>query len=466
LIVKYFYLLLIFVFVYLEQLEDEPILHTTTYNSKENIITNTNVITSKFKYQKINNYKNVNKFLSTKLDNRNFTENQSKIKQNNLLAITKNTSKVNAKTNSLHLTPVKSKTDITKKSNEIENNIQITEKYNLEIDEILKNSHIKNCNVILNENFHKTSGVSQTLLSIDKYMTNVQDYLTSSKYVINKEDVSNLSSSQTNIPANNQVKNVHVNRKFQNKFISKNVLNSNIKSASNSLVSIKKPIILNKKKKLSGKLNESPNLIKIGNTKLIRQSLFRNKWKINNKVNEAKNNMIERKPLSALQCPTSKILIKSYNKTKWTKVTNPTPAPTALKPKLSNFSNSSRLKWTRPNISLVNNVNNGYSVVPKSDKLILFGKNKMIRQSLISSAQSNAKKYLLKHLSHRFALMRKLQKKNNVPKVKNLTMSNEYIKSNLLLKKPVNKPIEMKMNGKKSYSMYSYINPKLRFVYF
>lgn len=435
-------------------------MHNTSYNTKENI-TNKNVIKSKFKYQKINNYNKDTDLISTKIDNRNSTKNQSKIKQNNLLIINKNTSKVNTKINSLHLTPVKCKTDVIKKKNEIVNN-KITENYNLEINDILKNSHITNNKILLNDNFQKASNVSQTLLNVDKYMINVQDYLTSSKYVINKEVVNNLSASQTNNLTNNEAKNVHVNRKFQNQLISKNVLNSNLKSTSNSLVSIKKSTSINKKKKLFGKSNELPNLVKIGNTKLIRQSLFRNKWKISNKQSEAKNNIIERKPLSALQCPSSNTLI-TYNKTKWIKVVNPTPAQSAVKPKLSNSSNTNNLKWTRPNILLVNNVNNSYPQKPKFDKLILFGKNKMIRQSLISPIQSNTKKYLLKHLSHRFALMRKLQQKNNGPKVKALTPNIEYDKSNLLLKKHINKHIEIKKNGKK---LYSYVNPKLRFVYF
>lgn len=445
--------------IYSEQLEDDaPSLNKTMYNTKENVINNKNVITSKFKYRKINNSNNVNKFLLKKIDNCNFTESQSKIKQN--------ISKVDAKINSLHLAPVESKTDIIKQSNELMNNIKNTENYNSEINEILKNSHIENCKVLLNENSDTISGVSQTLLSIDKYITNVEDYLTSSKYVVNKEDLNNSSVSQTNILTSSQAKNVHVNRKFQNQLMSKNVLSSDLKSASKSLVSIKKSTNTNKKNRFSEKLSASPNLVKIGNTKLIRQSIFRNKWKINNKPNEAENNIIERKPLSDLQCPAPNTLLRSYDKTKWTKNTNLTHAHSALKPKLSNSSNINKLKWTRPNILLVNHMNNNHPLVPKSDKLILFGKNKIIRQSLINSVQSNTKKYLLKHLAHRFALIRKLQQKNNVPKVKNLTTSKEYIKSNLLLKKSVNKSIEIKRNEKKSYSTYSYVNPKLRFVYF
>lgn len=366
------------------------------------------------------------------------------------------------KTNSLNLISVKSKTDTNKKKTEIVNNINKLEKYNLEINDIVKNSHVKNCNE-LNESFYKTSDVSQTLLNIDKYMINVQDYLIASKYVVNKEDVNTLST----YPTNNRAKNVHVNRNFKTQ-LSKNVLNSNLKNVSDSLVSIKKTTSTSKKKRLSGKLIESPNLIKIGNTKLIRQSLFRNKWKINNKLSGIENNEIMRKPLTALQCPTSNTLITSYNKTKWTnKVSNPTSALVTLKPKSPNSSNTNKLKWTRPNILLVNNVHsNSCSVLPKSDKLILFGKNKIIRQSLISSTQSKNKNYLLKHLSHRFALIRKLQQKNSVHKVKNITSSNEQVKNNLLLKRTVTKPIGIKRNGKTLYSMYSYVNPILRLVNF
>lgn len=372
------------------------------------------------------------------------------IKRNNLC------SKVHINSNSLQLTP-----NISKKNPEIVNNCQNTKKYNLEINEILKNSHVKNCSELLDESYYETSDVSQTLINVDKYMINIQDYLTSSKYVVNKEEVSSLSTNQTN-----HAKNVHVNRKFQNQFISNSLLNSNSKNTSNSKSTTtlckKKPI-----KRLSGKCIESPNLIKIGNTKLIRQSLFRNKWKINNKLNCVENIKVERKPLSTLQCPTSNSLINntSYNKTKWTKVNNQT---SALKSKSTNSNNTNKLKWTRPSILLINNVNNNNNrLVPKSDKLILFGKNKIIRQSLISSVQSKTKNYLLKHLSHRFALMRKLQQKNNVPKVKHLTIENEQLKKNaLILKKIENKPTEIKRNGKRSYSMYSYINPTLRFVSF
>lgn len=443
------------IFICLEQLEDdEPKLRQTMNNTKENDITNKNVISSsKFKYRKINN-RNINKFLSTKIDNRNFTNNQSKIKQNSVFIKPNNSSsKVHIKSNSLQLTP-----NISKQIPEVVNNCQSTKKYNLEINDILKNSHVKNYSVLLNESYFETSDVSQTLLNVDKYMINIQDYLTSSKYVVNKEKVSSLSTNQTNNPT----KNVHVNRKFQNQFISNSLLNSNPKCASNSKstsISCKKKSI----KRLSGKLIESPNLIKIGNTKLIRQSLFRNKWKINNKLNSYENSKIERKPLSTLQCPTSNSLVASHNKTKWTKVNNQT---TVLKSKCTNSNNTNKLKWTRPNILLINNVNNKNNhLVPKSDKLILFGKNKIIRQSLISSVQSKTKNYLLKHLSHRFALIRKLQQKNSVPKVKHIIISNEQVKKNsLLLKKTENKSTEIKRSGKRSYSMYSYINPSLRYV--
>lgn len=453
------YLVIYFLFFFIiEQLEDdEPKFLETPHNTKENIITNKNIITSKFKYRKVNNYKNVNKFLSTKIDNRNCTKIQNKIKQN-LITATNNSSKVHVKTNSVNLTSVINKTDILKKNLELVNNIEKTEKYNLEINEIVKNSHVKNCKELLNETFYKTSDVSQALLNIDKYMINVQDYLTSSKYVVNKEDISTL----PNNPTNNHAKNVYVNRNFQTQLMSKNLLNSNLKNPSDSLLSIKKTASTNKKKRLSEMFIQSPNLIKIGNTKLIRQSLFRNKWKINNKLSGTENNVIERKPLSALQCPTTNTLITPYNKTKWTKVIDPTPALAALKPKSSNSSSTNKLKWTRPNILLVNNVhNNSCSVVPRSDKLILFGKNKIIRQSLISSTQSKNKNYLLKHLSHRLALMRKLQQKNSIHKLKNMTTNNEYVKSSLLLKRTVTKPVEIKRNGKK---LYSYVNPILRFV--
>lgn len=348
-----------------------------------------------------------------------------------------------------------------KKNPEILNNSQNTMKYNSEINEIVKNSCVNNCKLSLNESRYETSYVSQALLNVDKYMIDVQDYLTSSKYVVDRKVVnSSLSSNKTN-----QTKIVHVNRKFQNQLISNYSFNSNLKSPSNSLVSIDKTTSINKKKivrKLSGKIIGSPNLVKIGNTKLVRQSLFRNKWKINNKLKCIENNIIERKPLSTLQCPISNTLIPSYKKPEWTKVTNTTPV---LKLKLSNSNNTNKLKWTKPSILLVNNLNNkSHPSVPKDDKLILFGKNKIIRQSLINPIQSKTKSYMLKHLSHRFALMRKLQQKNNVLKIK--TIANSEQLKNILIKNTVSKPVEIKMNGKKSYSMYSYVNPILRLVFF
>jgi len=359
---------------------------------------------------------------------------------------------VYTKQNVIRSDPVK--TVISKKIPEILTNSQNKLKFDSEINDIVKNSFVNNCKIPFNESCYETSVVSQTLRNVDKYMINVQDYLTSSKYVVNKE--ANSSSKKTN-----QSKNVHVNRKFQNQLISTNLLNSNLKSVSNSLASFNKSTSINNKKiikKLSGKIVGSPNLVKIGKTKLIRQSLFRNKWKINNKLNCFENNTNERKPLSTLQCPTSNTLIPSYKKTEWNKVANTT---SVLKSKLSNSSNTNKLKWTRPSILLVNNVNNTHSSVPKADKLILFGKNKIIRQSLINLTQSKTKSYMLKHLSHRFALMRKLQQKNIVAKIKTVT-SSEQVKNNTSSKNTVIKPVETKRNGKRSYSMYSYVNPILR----
>lgn len=332
------------------------------------------------------------------------------------------------------------------------------EKNNFEINKIVKNSHIEKCNALLNDSPYKASSVSQTLLTIDKYMNNVQDYLKTSNYVVDKKDVRTL---LTNNQISNSPKNVHINRQFQNQLISNNLLNSNTAS---SIMSIKKTTILNKKKpakRLSGKLIESPALVKIGNTKLIRKSLFRSKWKINNKLNCFDNGTTDRKPLSTLQSPSSNYLGTSYSKTKWVKDDN---SASALKTKYYNAVNANKLKWTRPNILLVNNTNkSSCPLTPKSDKLILFGKNKIIRQSLISSNQSKTKNYLLKHLSHRLALMRKLQQKNSVSKV---TKSNEQLKNTSLVKKIINEPAQMKKNGRKSYSMYSYVNPTLRFEFF
>jgi hypothetical protein len=434
--------------------KDKTKLQRSPNNIKENIITNKNVkSSSKFKYCKDNNH-TADKFLSTKIDNRNFTNHQRKIKQNNLFVKTNNlSSKVHTKQNVLHSNPVK--TVISKKNPEVLSNYQNIIKFDSEINEIVKNSFVNNCKIPLNESCYETSDVSQTLRNVDKYMVNVQDYLTSSKYVVDKE--TNSSSAKKT----NQSKNVHVNRKFQNQLISTSSLNSNLKSVSNSLASINKSTSINKKKiirKFSGKIVGSPNLVKIGNTKLIRQSLFRNKWKINNKLNCIESNTIERKPLSTLQCPTSNTLIPSYKKTEWNKVANTT---SVLKSKLSNSSNTNKLKWTRPSILLVNNVNsNTHPSIPKADKLILFGKNKIIRQSLINPIQSKTKSYMLKHLSHRFALMRKLQQKNIVAKLKPAA-SSEQVK-NILSKITVTKPVEMKRNGKRSYSVYSYVNPILR----
>jgi len=446
-----------YIFVCLEQLDDDEnndktILQRTPNNIKENIIINKNVKSSStFKYCKDNNH-TAHKFLSTKIDNRNLINHQSKIKQNSLFVKTINSSsKVYTKQNVLHSSPVKIVTS--KKIPEILTNSQNILKFDSEINEIVKNSFVNNYKIPLNESCYETSDVSQTLRNVDKYMINVQDYLTSSKYVVDKE--ANSSSAKKT----NHSKNVHVNRKFQNQLISTSLLNSNLKSVSNSLASINKSTSINKKKiikKLSGKIVESPNLVKIGKTKLIRQSLFRNKWKINNKLNTFENNTIERKPLSTLQCPTTNTLIPSYKKTEWNKVADTT---SVLKSKLS--SNTNKLKWTRPSILLVNNVNNIHPSVPKADKLILFGKNKIIRQSLINPIQSKTKSYMLKHLSHRFALLRKLQQKNIVAKIKTVT-SSEQVKNNISSKNTVIKPVEIKRNGKRSYSVYSYVNPILR----
>lgn len=357
------------------------------------------------------------------------------------------------KQNVLHSSPVK--TVINKQNHEILNNNQNIKVFDSEINEIVKNSFVNNFKLSLSESCYETSDISQTLRNVDKYMTNVQNYLSASKYVVDKE--ANSSSAKKT----NQSKNVYVNRKFQNQLISSSMLNSNLKNVSNSLSSINKSTSINKKKiikKLSGKIIESPNLVKIGNTKLIRQSLFRNKWKINNKLNGIDNNKIERKPLSTLQCPVSNTLIQSYKKTEWNNVTNTT---SVLKSKLSNSSNTNKLKWTRPSILLVNNVNNNtHCSVPKADKLILFGKNKIIRQSLINPIQSKTKSYMLKHLSHRFALMRKLQQKNIFAKIK--TVSSSEQPKNILFKNTVIKPVENKKNGKRSSSVYSYVNPILK----
>lgn len=444
-------------FFFLEQLEDDDkpnLFNTKTLLcAKENVIVNSSNSSSNFKYRKINNY-NVNKFLSTKVDNRNLTKNQNKFKHHNLLTKINNlSSKSYVKPNSLNLTSSESKTVIKKINPEIKINFYNTEKYNLEINEIVENSHVRD----KEKKASSTTDVSETLLTtIDKYMINVQDYLTSSKYVVNKEDISISPSNQAST-----VKNVHFNRKFQKQLVSNNLQNSSLKSTPNVLLSIKKPTPENKKKsvkRLSGRLIESPHLVKIGNTKLIRQSLIRNKWKINNKINDNTNSSSDRKPLSTLPCPTLNTAIASYNKTKWTKVSSPT-----LKggiPNKSNHSNINKLKWTRPNLLLVNNVNNNdHSAVSQSDKLILFGKNKIIRQSLISSAQSNNKNHLLKHFSHRFALLRKLRQKNSVYKITNVSTSSEQRDNILLSKKMVTKPIEIKKSD-----MYSYVNPKLRYA--
>lgn len=359
---------------------------------------------------------------------------------------------MHTKQNVIHSNPVK--TVISKKIPEILTNNQNILKFDSEINEIVKNSFVNNCKIPYSESCYETSVVSQTLHNVDKYMINVQHYLTSSKYVVDKE--ANSSSAKKT----NQSKNVHVNRKFQNQLISTSLLNSNLKSVSKSLASFNKPTCINKKKiikKLSGKIVGSPNLVKIGKTKLIRQSLFRDKWNINNKLNYFENNTNERKPLSTLQCPISNTLIPSHKKTEWNKVAITT---SVLKSKLSNSSNTNKLKWTRPSILLVNNVNNTHPTVPKADKLILFGKNKIIRQSLINPTQSKTKSYMLKHLSHRFALMRKLQQKNIVAKIKTVT-SSEQVKNNTLSKNTVIKPVETKRNGKRSLSMYSYVNPIL-----
>lgn len=336
------------------------------------------------------------------------------------------------------------------------------EKYKLDINEIVKNSLVRKTNVLLNESSNTNCNISQILGNIDQYIFNINDYLNSSKYVVKKEDKSILITNQT---SKNQAKIVHVNRKFQNQFISNNLLNSNLKNAPNSLLSIKKNTNINKKKpikRLSGKLSETPSLIKIGNTKLIRRSLLRNKHKINNEESSMKNGLIEHIPSSTVQCPSSSTSM-SYDKTKWTNVLKQTPT---LQSKLSNSSNNNKLKWTRPNILLIKNAhNNSHSLVSrKSDNLILFGKNKIIRQSLISSIHSNSKKYLLKHFSHRFALKKKLQQKNNISKSKNILITSEQPKNTMLLKKTVNNR-DIKRNGK-TYSMYSYVNPKLRFVFF
>lgn len=438
------------IFFVLDQLEadDEPKLvqDKNVYNIKDNVMTNKNVVLSKFKYRKVNNH-NVNKFLSLKIDNRNLTKYQNKIKQNNLFL--KTNSQISndcVSTNASNLIPVKSKTVMSKTIPGILSNNENTEKYNLEINEIVKNSVVRNGDLLLNA----TIGES-LLTTIDNYMINVQDYLTSSKYVVNKEDVNILSTNPTN-PG----KNVHVNRKFQNQLISNSSLDSNSRT-SNSLLTTKNSTVDNKKKparKLSGKCAESPHLIKIGNTKLIRQSLFRNK----SKTNYMLNNLIERKPLSTLQCPTSNALMTSYDKTKWTKATGQT---LVNRTKLSKPNNSNKLKWT--NTLLVNNANKNNNSIQQSDKLILFGKNKIIRQSLLNPIQPKRNTFLLKHFTHRYALMRKLKLKTNIHRMRNITLSSENFKNIPLLKKSSSQPIEMKKNGKR---LYSYVNPIIRYNFF
>lgn len=414
------------------------------------MVTNKNVVgLSKFKYRKVNNYK-TNKLLSTKVDNRNLTQNQNNIKQNNL------SSKAFVKTSISNLTPIKKKTVINKTKSKVVNENQNIEKYKLEVNEIVRNSHVTNGDVTLN----RTTDDAQSLLTtIDKYMTNVKNYLISSKYVVHKEDVNISLTDQTN----NSATNVYVNKKFQNQLISNSLLDLNCKTSS-ALLPIKKSTIINKKKpikRLSEKLIEPHHLVKIGSKKLIRQSLIKNKLKINNTSNYISKSIAEKNNHLTLQCSTSNICVTSNNKTKWT---NPA---SKVSTKILKSNSTNKLKWTRPNILLVNNVNNNnHSIVQKSDKLILFGKNKIIRQSLISSTHSKTKNYLLKHLTHRFALLRKLQQKTSVHKIKNTPMSYEQVKRNPLLKKTTLRPAEIKKNEKKSYSKYSYINPILRYVSF
>lgn len=440
---------------YLEQLavDDKPKLPTTKsmLNTKENMVTNKNVVgLSKYKYRKVNNYK-TNKLFSTKIDNRNLTQNQNNIKQNNL------SSEAFVKTSISNLTPIKKNVVINKTTPKVVNENQNIEKYKLEINEIVKNSHVTNVDTLLN----KITNDSQSLLAtIDKYMTNVNNYLTSSKYVVHKEDINISLADQTNNPATN----VYVNKKFQNQLISNSLLDLNSKT-SNTLLPIKRSTVINKKKpikRLSEKLIEPHHLVKIGSKKLIRQSLIKNKLKINNTSNYISQNIAKKNHHLTLQCSTSNMCVASNNKTKWTNPATKTP------PKILKSGNPNRLKWIRPNILSVNNVNNNNnrSIVQKSDKLILFGKNKIIRQSLINSTHSKTKNYLLKHLTHRFALLRKLQQKTSVHKIKNAPVSYEQVKCTPLLKKTTLEPAEMKKNEKKSYSKYSYINPVLRYVFF
>lgn len=443
-----------YIFFYLEQLavDDKPKLLNTKsmLNTKENVVTNKNgVCLSKFKYRKINNYK-THKLLSTKIDNRNLTQNQNNMKQNNLF------SKVFVKTDNSNLAPIKKKTVINKTKFKVVNENQNVEKYKLEINEIVKNSHVTNSDALLN----RTTDNSQSLLAtIDKYMTNVKNYLTSSKYVVHKEDVNISLTDQTNNPATN----VYVNKKFQNQLISNNLLDLNSKTSS-ALLPIKKSTVINKKKpikRLSEKLTEPHHLVKIGSKKLIRQSLIKSQLKINNTSNNISKSIAEKNHPLTLQRSTSNIYMTSNNKTKWV---NPA---SKVSPKILKSSSTNKLKWTRPNILLVNNMNNNNRpTVQKSDKLILFGKNKIIRQSLISSTHSKTKNYLLKHLTHRFALLRKLQQKTNVHKIKNVPVSYEQVKCTPLLKKTTREPAEIKKNEKRLYSKYSYINPILRYVFF
>ncbi|XP_050432290.1 uncharacterized protein LOC126840521 isoform X2 [Adelges cooleyi] len=425
--------------------EDEVALQKNKCHSKENIM-NTNVITSKFKYRKVNNFK-INAFVPTKINGTNLSNNQHAMKTkelstqqnkstNELFAQKKHMSNIYVKPNLGNMTSTKTVADKNQfcLSDDVWKSLK---DYSIEINKVIKASNLNSNKSTLLDNCHLFSNISQTLFNVDNYIKNANEHLDSFNYTLDKNTPTNVKTSEK---TNCQSKNVHVNRKFQNKYCD----NSSTvpENSLNLLQSVKKSVKKTVPKKLPGKLFSSPALVKIGKTKLIRQSLIKSKYKLNNQFS-LDNRKCIRKQLG-------NTLLKSYNKTKWNKIINSTAATKSI------CMSSNKLKWTKPNKSLVNDFNRVES--PKTDKLILFGKNKIIRQSIIGSVQSKTNKYKLKHLSHRFALMRKLQLKSNT---KNKTILNyeQTVKNTLPLK---NTNFETIKNKKNSHSMYSYVNPKLR----
>ncbi|XP_050542600.1 probable cyclin-dependent serine/threonine-protein kinase DDB_G0292550 isoform X2 [Daktulosphaira vitifoliae] len=445
-----------------KQLDDDGTDTQKNQNHRENNITNSNIISSKFKYRKINNFK-TNAFIPTQTNKTSYLININNTKPNGHTNHNKSNSNVlysqnNSMTSNVFIKPntesvTHGKTILNEKnSNTLDNFNHLNGNHCIKkcsINQILKKGNFHG-NFLPFDDSYPHVNISQIVINIDNYLNNVYSYMDASHYILEKKSEYNL---RLNNPLKNyHSKNVYVNRKFQSKF-SGNILKPIVKK---QLIPVKKGLPSKRTvSKISNKLNDSQTHVKIGKTKLIKKSLINsNKYKLNNtsillcKKTLQKPftyNISINKSISSTQSFDENIENESMNINENTK---------------TKF-NTNKLKWTRPNILMVNNFNR-LAESPKSDKLILFGSNKIIRQSLISSAQSKTNIYLSKHLSHRFALIRKLQLKNsNKKKITQLNCEQKN-KNTTLCKKKMSDLLEK--NSKRKNTIYSYINPNLSII--